>query len=65
VIQGSDEKASGKVQIKDLVLGAGLTSIEDRNEYLKKQSEAQMLVDESKLVDAVREILARHDVKWG
>jgi histidyl-tRNA synthetase len=65
VIQGSDEKASSKVQIKDLVLGAGLTSIEDRNEYLRKQSEAQVLVDESKLVDAVRDILARHDIKWG
>jgi histidyl-tRNA synthetase len=65
VIQGSDEKTSGKVQIKDLVLGAGLTSIEDRNEYLKKQSEAQVLVDESRLVDAVRDILARHDIRWG
>jgi histidyl-tRNA synthetase len=65
VIQGSDEKTSGKVQIKDLVLGAGLTSIEDRNEYLRKQSEAQVLVDESGLVDAVRDILARHDIKWG
>ena len=41
VIQGSDEKASGKVQIKDLVLGAGLTSIEDRNEYLKKQAQCR------------------------
>ena len=45
--------------------GAGLTSIEDRNEYLRKQAEAQVLVDESRLVDAVRDILARHDVKWG
>src|SRR5947209_1953041 len=65
IIQGSDEKASGKIQIKDLILGAGLTSIEDRNEYLRKQSEAQVLVDESRLVDAVRAILARHDIKWG
>jgi histidyl-tRNA synthetase len=65
VIQGSDEKAAGKVQIKDLVLGAGLTSIEDRNEYLRKQAEAQVLVDENRLVDAVRDVLARHDVKWG
>src|SRR4051812_47923262 len=30
IIQGSDEKANGKVQIKDLIAGAGLTSIEDR-----------------------------------
>src|SRR6202140_5558649 len=65
IIQGSDEKAKGKIQIKDLILGAGLTEIKDREEYLKKQTEAQNKVDESKLVDAVREVLARHDVKWG
>jgi histidyl-tRNA synthetase len=65
IIQGSDERANGKVQLKDLILGAGLTEIKDREEYLKKQSEAQYEVDASKLVDAVREVLARHDVKWG
>ena len=65
IIQGSDERAQGKVQIKDLILGAGLTTIEDREEYLKKQSEAQLLVDEDKLVDEVRKVLARHDVTWG
>ena len=64
IIQGSDERANGKVQIKDLILGAGLTSIEDREEYLKKQSEAQLLIDESKLVEEVRKVLARHDVSW-
>src|SRR3954466_3834146 len=64
IIQGSDEKANGKVQIKDLILGAGLTDIKDREEYLKKQSEAQYEVDETKLVEAVREVLARHGVKW-
>jgi histidyl-tRNA synthetase len=65
IIQGSDERANGKVQIKDLILGAGLTTIEDREEYLKKQSEAQFLVDEDKLVDEVRKILARHSITWG
>jgi histidyl-tRNA synthetase len=65
IIQGSDEKAKGKVQIKDLILGAGLSEIKDREEYLKKQAEAQYEVDESKLVEAVRQVLARHDVKWG
>lgn len=64
IIQGSDERDSGKVQIKDLILGAGLTSIEDREEYLKKQSEAQALVDEAALVDEVRKVLARHKVTW-
>ena len=64
IIQGSDEKAGGKIQIKDLILGAGLTDIKDREEYLKKQTEAQYEVDESRLVDAVREVLARHGVTW-
>jgi len=65
IIQGSDEKAKGKVQVKDLILGAGLTDTEDRDEYLKKQAEAQTEVDESELVAAVRKILARHAVTWG
>jgi len=65
IIQGSDEKANGKIQIKDLILGAGLSEIKDREEYLKKQTEAQYEVDESGIVEAVREVLARHDVKWG
>jgi len=65
IIQGSDEKANGKIQIKDLILGAGLTEIKDREEYLKKQTEAQYMVDEASLVDEVKKVLARHDVKWG
>jgi histidyl-tRNA synthetase len=65
IVQGSDERANGKIQIKDLILGAGLTEIKDREEYLKKQAEAQYEVDQDKLVEAVREVLARHDVKWG
>jgi histidyl-tRNA synthetase len=64
IIQGSDEKANGKIQIKDLILGAGLTEIRDREEYLKKQTEAQYVVDEGDLVDEVKKVLARHDVKW-
>ena len=65
IVQGSDEKARGKVQIKDLILGAGLTEIKDREEYLKRQGEAQTEVDQTALVEAVQKILARHDVKWG
>ncbi len=60
VIQGGDEKARGEVQIKDLILGATLTSIEDREEYLKKQAEAQFPVKEAELVNAVRKVLDRH-----
>ncbi|MBV9460895.1 MAG: histidine--tRNA ligase [Bradyrhizobium sp.] len=64
IVQGSDEKARGKVQIKDLISGAGLTEIKDREEYLKRQGEAQTEVDEIALVEAVQKILARHAVKW-
>ncbi|HWL31349.1 MAG TPA: histidine--tRNA ligase [Xanthobacteraceae bacterium] len=64
VIQGGDEKAKGEVQIKDLILGATLTDTQDRDEYLKKQAEAQFAVAETDLVDGVRRVLARHKVQW-
>jgi histidyl-tRNA synthetase len=64
VIQGGDEKAKGEVQIKDLVLGGALSAIKDRDEYLKKQSEAQFAAPEDKLVEAVRQVLARHNIEW-
>jgi histidyl-tRNA synthetase len=60
VIQGGDEKAKGEVQIKDLILGAALTSIKDRDEYLKKQAEAQFAVPEALMVQKVRDVLSRH-----
>jgi histidyl-tRNA synthetase len=64
IIQGGDEKAKNEVQIKDLIAGAGLTAIKDRDEYLKKQAEAQFAAPVDKLVDAVRQVLARHGVVW-
>jgi histidyl-tRNA synthetase len=64
VIQGPDEQARGEVQIKDLILGATLTDTKDRDEYLKKQADAQRSVREDELVDAVRQVLARHGVTW-
>jgi histidyl-tRNA synthetase len=60
IIQGGDEKARGEVQIKDLILGATLTDTKDREDYLKKQAEAQFAVKEDALVEAVRTLLARH-----
>jgi histidyl-tRNA synthetase len=63
VIQGSDEKAKGEVTIKDLIVGAELAKLEKgREEYLQKQAQAQTSVAEDKLVDAVRAVLARHDL---
>ncbi|HKS84094.1 MAG TPA: histidine--tRNA ligase [Pseudolabrys sp.] len=60
IIQGGDEKARGEVQIKDLILGAAIADIKDRDEYLKKQAEAQFAAREADLVEAVRKLLARH-----
>jgi histidyl-tRNA synthetase len=60
IIQGGDEKARGEVQIKDLTLGTTLAGTKNRDEYLKKQAEAQFAVKEDALVDAVRKLLARH-----
>jgi histidyl-tRNA synthetase len=64
VIQGPDEKAKGEIQIKDLILGASLADTKDRDEYLKQQAEAQFAAPEEKLVDAVRQVLARHKIDW-
>ena len=61
VIQGSDEKAKGEVTIKDLIVGAELAKMEKgREEHLQKQAQAQRAVPEDKLVEAVRDVLARH-----
>lgn len=65
IIQGSDEKATGEVMLKDLILGAGLSDLEgDREAYLQKQADAQTKIAENDLVSAVRKILDKHGVKW-
>src|SRR4051794_9603814 len=64
IIQGGDEKLKNEVQIKDLILGGGLTAIRDRDEYLKKQAEAQFAVPVDNLVEAVNRVLTRHGVAW-
>jgi len=61
IIQGSDEKQRDQVQIKDLIVGAELAGLsKERDDYLRKQAEAQFAVPEDKLVETVREVLARH-----
>ena len=47
------------MQIRDLIAGSATSDTKDRDEYLKKQAEAQFAVKESELVDAVRKLLAR------
>jgi histidyl-tRNA synthetase len=66
VIQGGDEKARGEVQIKDLIIGAEIASLSgDHDDYRQRQAQAQFACKESELVAKVREVLARHGVKWG
>jgi histidyl-tRNA synthetase len=65
VIQGNNEKEKGEVQIKDLILGAEIAGLsKDRDDYLKKQAEAQFAVKEHELVEAVCKVLARNNVTW-
>ncbi|MEY3596422.1 MAG: Histidine--tRNA ligase, partial [Pseudomonadota bacterium] len=64
VIQGSDEREKGEVLIKDLVLGATLSSAPDRDAYLKQQAEAQFAVPETGMIDAVRKVLSRHGTHY-
>jgi histidyl-tRNA synthetase len=64
VIQGSDEKARGEVTIKDLIVGAELAKLEKgREQHLQNQAQAQRSVPEEKIVEAVREVLARHHLR--
>jgi histidyl-tRNA synthetase len=61
IMQGSDEKARNEVTIKDLILGAEIAGeASERDDYLKKQAEAQFAVSEDGLVEAVRALLTRH-----
>ncbi|HEX2136446.1 MAG TPA: histidine--tRNA ligase [Microvirga sp.] len=60
IIQGSDERARGEVQVKDLIEGARAAATIASNEEWKAARPAQFSVPEERLVAAVREVLARH-----
>jgi histidyl-tRNA synthetase len=60
IIQGSNERERGEVEIKDLIEGAKAARAIASNEEWKAARPAQFSVPESKLVEAVREVLARH-----
>jgi len=64
IIQGSDEKDRREVMIKDLIFGATISQIKDRDEYKAAQAKAQYAVPEDKLVDEVKALLAKHNVTW-
>ena len=65
IIQGSDEKARGEVQIKDLIEGAKAAAAIASNQEWRETRPAQFSCAEADLVAKVREVLARHEVKWG
>ncbi len=63
IIQGSDEKARGVVQIKDLIEGKRLSAEFEDNVEWREARAAQIEVPAENLVDAVRDILARYGDK--
>jgi histidyl-tRNA synthetase len=65
IIQGSDEKARGEVQIKDLIDGAKAAAAIASNQEWRETRPAQFSCREDEIVAKVREVLARHEVKWG
>jgi histidyl-tRNA synthetase len=65
IIQGSDEKARGEVQIKDLIDGAKAAAAIASNQEWREARPAQFSCREEEIVAKVREVLARHDVTWG
>jgi histidyl-tRNA synthetase len=60
VIQGSNERERGEVEIKDLIEGAKAAQAIASNEEWKAARPAQFSVSEADLVKAVREVLGRH-----
>ncbi len=60
VIQGSNERDKGEVQIKDLIEGAKAADSIAGHDAWKAARPAQISVPETQLVQAVHNILARH-----
>ena len=60
VIEGTDERAKGEVQIKDLIEGAKAAQAIKDNATWKTERPAQVSVARESLVAAVREVVGRH-----
>ena len=71
VIQGGDEKAKGEVQIKDLILGATISGIKDRDEYPRpgrphRRAGSQLVDEVRKLLEAVHGVMrGRRGARFG
>ncbi len=58
IIQGSDERDAGEIQIKDLIEGKLLSEEITDNVTWRESRPAQVTVKEDALVDTVRQLLA-------
>ncbi|MDQ0302326.1 histidine--tRNA ligase [Ancylobacter polymorphus] len=65
VIQGSDERNAGQVQIKDLIEGAKAAAAITDNAEWRSARPAQFACAEAELVEKVRELLDHHGVPHG
>jgi histidyl-tRNA synthetase len=63
VIQGGDELAKKEIQIKDLIDGKKAAEAIASNTEWRASRPAQFSVPREKLVEKVREVLARHHIK--
>jgi len=53
------------VQIKDLIEGAKAAAAIASNQEWRESRPAQFSCPEGEIVDRVRDILVRHEVRWG
>ena len=60
IIQGGDERAKGEVTIKDLIEGAERAKEIIGNVAWREERPGQFTVPASQMVDAIRQVLARH-----
>ncbi len=65
VIQGSEERAAGEVQIKDLIEGARAAAAITDNAEWRESRPAQFSCREAELVAKVKEVLDHHGVPHG
>lgn len=60
IIQGSEERATGNLQIKDLIEGARLANNIKDNEQWRQDNPAQVTVTRKDMVVEVKKILSKH-----
>jgi histidyl-tRNA synthetase len=64
IIQGSNEREKGEVQIKDLILGAQMAKTIADNKAWRESRPAQVTVVEAELIRAVKEIFTHHGLAF-